>query len=256
MKDPSSAPEFTSGRPHSRLAAVAVFLAIAVAALALVSSFGTRWDWWDFPTGFSILRWAAYGGIAVAALSLVALYRTRPGAPRQGLWLALFAFVLSAATFVVPWQVQRMGQRLPPIHDITTDTEDPPEFVEIVPLRADAPNPAEYGGPEVAAQQRAAYPEVEPLRISLPPDRAFDHALAAAQKMGWRIVSADSSAGRIEAVDETFWFGFKDDVVVRLTPVDSETVLDVRSVSRVGRGDLGVNARRVGAYLEEVQERL
>lgn len=203
-----------------------------------------------------MLRWAAYAGIAVAVLSLVAVYRTRPGAPRKGLSLAVVAFLIAIATFLVPWQIQQMGQRLPPIHDITTDPENPPEFVAIAPLRADAPNPTEYGGREVAAQQRAAYPDIEPLRLAVPLDRAFDIALEAARDMGWSIVAADSTAGRIEAVDETFWYGFEDDVVIRLTPSDGQMVLDVRSVSRVGRGDLGVNARRIRSYLEELRERL
>lgn len=242
--------------PYSRLAVAAAVLAAAVAVLALLSSFGTRWGWWDFRTGFEILRWAAYGGIAVAALSLVALYRTRPAAGRRGLAAALIALVLSVATFGVPWWVQRMGRDLPPIHDITTAPENPPQFDAVVPLRADAPNPTEYGGPEVAAQQREAYPEIEPLHLDIPPDRAFPHALDAAREMGWEIVAADSASGRIEATATTFWFGFEDDVVIRLTPDDGGTRVDVRSVSRVGRGDLGVNARRVQEYLEDVRERV
>lgn len=203
-----------------------------------------------------MLRWAAYGGIAAAVLSLIALYRTRPGASRKGFPIALLAVMIALATFIVPWQVQRMGQRFPPIHDITTDVENPPDFVAISPLRADAPNPTEYGGQEVAAQQREAYPEIEPLQLAAPPEHAFEVALEAAREMGWSIVDADPAAGRIEAVDETFWYGFDDDVVVRLTPANGRTVLDIRSVSRVGRGDLGVNARRIRKYLDEVRERL
>lgn len=245
----------SSSRP-SRLAVFVALLALAAAAVALLSSFGTRWEWWHFRTGFTMLRWAAYSGIAVALLSLVALYRTRPGAPPRGFPLALFALILALATFVVPWQVQRMGQRLPPIHDITTAPENPPEFVAIAPLRSDAPNPTEYGGPDIAAQQREAYPDIQPLHLTVAPQQAFDTALAAAREMGWSIVDADSAALRIEAVDETFWYGFKDDIVVRLSPADGGSVLDARSVSRVGRGDLGVNARRIRAYLDEVEGRI
>lgn len=244
----------SSQRPRSRLALTVAFLAGLAAAAALLSSFGTRWDWWHFRTGFMILRWAAIGGLVVAALAIITIFRTRPGAPRRGLSLASLALVVALATFVVPWQVQRMGQRLPPIHDITTDAENPPEFVTIAPLRADAPNPIEYGGPEVAAQQREAYPEIQSLRLNLAPEPTFHRALDVARSMGWDIVEADSAAGRIEATAETFWFGFEDDIVVRLTPEEGGTVVDVRSVSRVGRGDLGVNARRVRRYLEEVRE--
>jgi uncharacterized protein (DUF1499 family) len=242
--------------PRSRFAVVVAVLALALAALAVLSGFGARWGWWHFRVGFGMLRSAAYGGLVVAALSLLALYSTRSGAARRRLPLALSALVIALLTFLVPWQLQRMAQRLPPIHDITTDPEDPPQFVAIAPLRADAPNPIEYGGPEIAAQQRKAYPDIRTLTVDLAPERAFEHALNAARAMGWEIVASDSAAGRIEATDQTIWYGFKDDVVIRLTPADGRTVLDVRSVSRVGRGDLGVNARRVRDYLEKVRKEL
>lgn len=224
--------------------------------MAILSSFGAKWGWWHFRTGFGMLRVAAYGGLVVAAFSLVAIYLTRPRASRRGLPLAVLALVVGLATFVVLWQVQSLARSVPPIHDITTDTENPPEFVAISPLRADAPNPIEYEGQEIARQQREAYPDIRPLVLDLPPERVFGHALDAARGMGWDIVAADSGAGRIEATDETFWYGFEDDVVIRLNREDGGTVLDIRSVSRVGVGDVGVNARRIRRYLKQVEKTL
>jgi uncharacterized protein (DUF1499 family) len=127
--------------------------------------------------------------------------------------------------------------------------------VAILPLRAGAPNPAEYGGAEVAAQQRAGYPDIGPLILQTLPQQAFDRALAAARDMGWEIVATDPTSGRIEATATTFWFGFKDDVVVRVTPVGDGSRIDVRSVSRVGRSDVGSNAERIKAYLGRVARR-
>lgn len=242
-----------SHRPLSRLALLAIVLAVAVGLLGVLAGFGSKWGWWTFRTGFDMLRWAAYGGIAVAALAIIAIIRTRPGGPRRGLSLALVALVAGLLLVGIPWQWRTRAQGVPPIHDITTDTENPPQFVAVAPLRADAPNPIEYGGPEVAAQQREAYADIQSLTLDEPRDEAFQRALAAAAEMGWEIVSADSTAGRIEATDETFWFGFKDDVVIRLTPVEDRTVLDVRSLSRVGGGDAGTNARRVRSYLDRVR---
>jgi uncharacterized protein (DUF1499 family) len=138
------------------------------------------------------------------------------------------------------------------IHDITTDTETPPVFVAILPLRAGTPNTAEYGGPEVAAQQRTGYPDLKPLTLTIPPAQAFPHALAVAREMGWEIAANEPAEGRIEATDATFWFGFKDDVVVRITPAGSGSRIDVRSVSRVGRSDVGKNAERITEYLERI----
>jgi uncharacterized protein (DUF1499 family) len=144
------------------------------------------------------------------------------------------------------------ARRLPLIHDISTDLENPPTFIAVVALRADAPNSLDRPA-SLADQQRQGYPDIAPITLPAPMDRVFDRALAAAQTMGWVIVTADKSTGRIEATATTRWFGFTDDVVVRLTAWGSGTRVDVRSVSRVGRGDTGTNARRIRRYLAALQ---
>jgi uncharacterized protein (DUF1499 family) len=106
----------------------------------------------------------------------------------------------------------------------------------------------------LATQQREGYPDIEPLTMPLPPDRVFNRALDVAQRLGWEIVATDQTGGRIEATDTTRWFGFKDDVAVRITPWGSGTRVDVRSVSRVGRSDVGTNARRIREFLEALQD--
>jgi uncharacterized protein (DUF1499 family) len=143
---------------------------------------------------------------------------------------------------------------VPPIHDITTDTQEPPRFVAILPLRKDAPNSAEYAGAVIAAQQQAAYADLKPLVLNIPVEQAFNKALAAARDMGLEIVEAKPVEGRIEATDTTFWFGFKDDVVVRIKPVDQGSRIDVRSLSRVGKSDVGTNAERIRAYFERIRQ--
>lgn len=239
-------------RPVSRLAVIAFALAVVVAVAGAMAGFGTRWNLWTFITGFSILRWAAYGGIAAAVLGLAAAIHARPGGNRRGFVLALIALLVGLVTVGIPWQTRRSAVGLPGIHDITTDTENPPAFVAVLPLRADAPNPATYEGEAIASQQRASYPDIRPVVLDLPPDRAFQRALDAAESMGWEIVDSNAAEGRIEATDQTFWFGFKDDVVIRVTPLDARTVVDVRSKSRVGRGDVGANANRIREYVERL----
>ena len=229
-------------------------LAPAIALLAillfLAAGPGTRFGLWDFRMGFQLLRWGAYLGLAGAGLGIVSLLWRPPGSQ---LWRPLLAIGLGAVATVVPWRWMEQARGVPPIHDITTDTERPPEFVAVLPLRAGAPNPAEYGGPEIAAQQRAAYPDVEPLHMTEPPAQAFARALAAARQSGWELVAADSAAGRIEATATTAWFGFKDDVVVRVAPDGSGSRVDVRSVSRVGLSDVGTNAGRIREYLARLR---
>jgi uncharacterized protein (DUF1499 family) len=202
-------------------------------------------------SAFTMLRWGVYAGLAaMAAAALTGGLAYRRG-ERLGVLLAGLAFVAGLVAAGVPVQWARAGRRLPMIHDLTTDLENPPTFVAVVPLRGDA-NSLDRP-PALAEQQRAGYPDLAPITLPAPQDQVFDRALAAAQEMGWVIVTADTSTGRIEATDTTRWFGFKDDVVVRLTPWGSGTRVDVRSVSRVGVSDTGTNAKRIRDYLEAVQ---
>ncbi|HXO20106.1 MAG TPA: DUF1499 domain-containing protein [Thermoanaerobaculia bacterium] len=227
-------------------------LALAVAALLLLplSGAGVRFGLWPFRFGFKVLAAAAGVGVLAAVCGLVGLAVPRLRAGSLGI-LAV-AVVVGLAVAYVPWNTGRQAKKAPWIHDISTDLSDPPSFVAILPLRAGAPNPATYGGPEVAAAQRAAYPDVQPLQLDTPPAAAFARALAAARAMGWDVVAADPAAGRIEATATTLWFGFKDDVVVRVKPAGTGSRVDVRSVSRVGKSDVGTNAKRIRAYLAKV----
>ena len=129
--------------------------------------------------------------------------------------------------------------------------EDPPAFVAVLPLRADAPNPPDYD-PEIASEQREAYPDLGPIILNDPPAATFERALGAVEALGWELVADDAAAGRIEATDTTFWYGFKDDVVVRIRPDGSGSRVDVRSKSRVGRGDVGANAARIRTFRERL----
>jgi uncharacterized protein (DUF1499 family) len=147
-----------------------------------------------------------------------------------------------------------IARSVPAIHDITTDTENPPHYNAIMPLRKDALNPAEYGGHEIAEQQQKAYPDIRPLILEIPPEKAFEHALTAAQKMGWEIVSSNSGKGIIEATDTTFWFGFKDDIIIRISLQGSASRIDVRSLSRVGKSDVGANAERIRNFLKALKQ--
>jgi uncharacterized protein (DUF1499 family) len=207
---------------------------------------------WDFRQGFRILNWAAYFGIAGTTLSLAGAILGRPGKGRRGFPLAVAGIVLGALAFGVPGNWYWIAKEVPMIHDITTDTENPPVFVSILALRKDAPNSAIYGGPEVAARQHVAYPDIRPLVSDLPPARAFERSRSVARQMGWKIVDEDPAEGRIEAIATTQWFGFKDDIVLRIAPsAGTGSRIDIRSVSRVGRSDVGTNALRIRAFLRK-----
>jgi uncharacterized protein (DUF1499 family) len=140
--------------------------------------------------------------------------------------LALAAGIAVALVPVVGYVV---GRSVPLINDISTD-------------------PAEQ-----TEEQRRAYPDLQPLRLPVAPNIAFERAKGAIEEAGWEIVREDPSAGRIDAVATTFWFGFKDDFTVRIAADGPGSRVDVRSKSRVGKGDLGTNAHRIRSYQKRLQ---
>lgn len=215
-----------------------------------VSGFGTRFAWWGFGTGLAVLRISTYAALAIGGLALLVLVVPRLRAGNAA--TALATLVISLGVVWLPLQWLHQARSLPVINDITTDTADPPSFVAILPRRADAPVPSVYPGAATAQAQRAAYPEISPLVLRIPRADAFAKAEAAARAAGWDVVATDPATGRIEATATTWWFGFKDDIVVRVTPVPGGSRIDVRSVSRVGKSDLGTNARRIRSYLDRL----
>lgn len=214
-----------------------------------VSGPGYRWGWWGYKSGITLVKCAGCISVAAVVVCLAGLALWYWDVVPQDRNLAAIGLVTGGFVLGLTLKWKYNLDSVPYIHDITTDTENPPQFVAVLTRRAGAENSASYGGPEVASQQRDAYPEVQPGSVRSQPDAAFPVALQAARDMGWEIVDSDLRTLRIEATDTTRWFGFKDDVVVRLTPSPSGSRIDVRSVSRVGKSDLGTNARRIQAYL-------
>jgi len=227
---------------------IALVLSIAGAVLLLAGPLGTRVGMWSFIIGFLMLGLSVLCALVGASVALVAGIKT-------GQWaLPMAAIVIGLAVVSVPSAAILTARGKPAIHDITTDPDNPPLFVAILPLRTGAANPPEYLGGDVAAQQRRAYPDIQPLVLQVNAEQAFNRALTVVRDLGWNVVANDRDAGRIEAVDTTFWFGFKDDVVIRVREMNpGSTRIDVRSKSRVGVGDLGTNARRVRTLLDRLQ---
>ena len=227
----------------------AVILVAAVAALTLLASGpGYRLGAWPFRIGLGLVRWSAYLGIAGMVLAIVGL-----AAPRlRARSLAAALVVAGAVVGITGYWAQRAATS-PRINDISTDTENPPQLAATLPLRSSAENSPAYGGAKLAAEQKRAYPDIAPLMLAEPPRAAFERVQRAAGEMGWRIMSADPSGGRLEAIDRTLWFGFQDDIVVRIVAAEGGSRVDVRSVSRVGRNDIGTNARRVRAFLARLK---
>lgn len=171
------------------------------------------------------------------------------------------AFLVALVVLVIPVWTMVTNAGAPPIHQISTDLEDPPSFEAVIPLRGESANPLDMPGRELIQAQRAAYPDVRPLDVGLPPAAAWEASLQVATELGWEIVAATDPTDeqlerRIEATETTSWFGFKDDVVIRVRPTGSGSRVDLRSISRVGVGDLGANANRIRRFIGRLESTL
>lgn len=229
-------------------------LAVGAGAAVALSGLGSHWGWWNFRTGFAVLKWAAVGGLLAAAVCSAGLFWALSHRTQGLLFISAAGLAIGLTAGGLPASWAWTARHVPVINDITTDTQNPPEFSAVLPLRTEATSPAAYPGPETAAQQLKAYPYVQPLITAMPAAAALEEALSAARKLGWTIVETDRKTGRIEAVDTTFWFGFRDDIVIRVTPAPNGSRVDMRSHSRVGRSDLGTNARRIRTFMKTMSE--
>ncbi|MBI3594545.1 MAG: DUF1499 domain-containing protein [Nitrospirae bacterium] len=232
--------------------AVAAGLTVLVITAYLSSGFGSRMGWWHFKTGFLILKYGFYGAVVSFVLAMIGIYKTPKMAFSKDLIKSGPILMILLVLIVIPLKWVWKASHVPRIHDITTDLENPPPFKAILPLRAGAPNSASYGGESLASLQTQGYPDIKPLFLSLPPDQAFEKVLEQAEKTRWKIVAYNAEEKRIEATDTTFWFGFKDDIVIRVTPSNGGSRVDFRSLSRVGLSDVGTNAERIRCFISQL----
>ena len=188
-------------------------------------------------------------GLLALILSPFALRATRASSGRVGRGLAWLGLACGALLVTIVVVARQPAAGLPAINDITTDVADPPAFPnDPAALGRDMSYPAAFG-----PQVKAAYPDLVPIRVSSDPARALALAEETARELGWEVVSVDPAAGTLVARQTTRIFRFVDDVVVRVRPgADGGALVDVRSKSRDGRGDLGTNARRIRAFAERL----
>lgn len=249
----------TASAPASRVGAVlfhggaVLGFVLAIAALLMLAAgpLGWRAGWWHYRVGLqTLMPYAGYVGVVGMAISaLTLIFGTRTIA-RRGIILAVLGLLIGGTAAYLPWQWNNMRGAFPRVNDVTTDLDNPPSLAFADGMRkAEGGNRVAYGGAEPAAVQKKSYPDIVPAMLDLPPAQAFDRALAVAKAGGWSIVRADPAAGIIEASDRSRWYGFTDDIAIRVTPTDTGSRVDIRSSARQGRGDFGVNATRVRGFL-------
>ena len=248
----------------------ALALAILAPLVFILAGLGAKLGLWSWQFGLVTLTrqlgpLLLFGSLVAGVLAVLLGLLVKP---RRGMLAGGMAIVVGLVGFGRLMTVQNTVANLPFIHDVTTDTEDPPTFGAVITAEraaTDGVNTLDYAGKTapatladgtrgeklVSALQTQAYPEVRTLVVSEPVEVTFGRAEQIARDMGWAVKESDLASGRIDATATTFWYGFKDDVAIRLRPAKGGgTRVDVRSVSRVGGSDLGANAARVEAFLE------
>lgn len=229
------------------------WFALAVCGMAVLL---IRFNQVDYRAGFVALGAGLAVALVAVGLSFIAFIRIWQEG-RRGLGSAIKGLVLAALVLAYPAVMAVKAVTLPPINDIATDIEDPPVF-----SRSRAALAARGGRvppdipPEMRELQREAYVQIAPLTLDVGPEEAFNLVRKAADNLGWQVIEAvppggRAGLGRLEAIDRTFLLRMPDDVTVRIRPRADGTRIDIRSASRFGTHDLGANARRIRAFLEE-----
>jgi uncharacterized protein (DUF1499 family) len=240
----------------SHASELAVVLAALSLALMTLGPIGFRSGWWHYRFAFNVLMpYSAYLAAAGLVISIATLLFLRRAVGRAGTRGALAALFVSLVLLYIPWQFTHLRATVPPIHDITTDTENPPAFAAVLQARAAEEGNTVVYDPNNAALQRQGYPDLAPVRTRLPPTDAFRRALETANEMsGWRIILSDPASGHIEASQSSRFFGFTDDIVIRVLADGVGSRIDMRSEARQGHTDYGVNAARVRRYMDALRQ--
>jgi hypothetical protein len=210
------------------------------------------------------MRWAFYIGCATAGLGLLGMAFALAKKQKTPSVRFIVAVLVGAGVAVTLYMMRADAGTYVPIHDVTTDLTNPPEFT-VIPHRVYDPLIVPDRGRSDLADldpkerwhiyHKEAYGDIGPLLLPYSVKESVGKAEAAARDMGWDIVAVVPEEGRIEATAETAWFGFKDDVVIRVREVADGSQVDVRSVSRIGISDVGANAKRIRKYLSHLQNK-
>jgi len=214
-----------------------------------LSVLGTRLELFDFRVGFTGLKYTLFLAIGVFLLAvIVAIAQRKPNPATYR--AARFAAIVSLLPLVGIGSQIMTARSVPPIHNISTDTVDPPKFAKIAELRTALDNPLYYDAAKLASVQQQAYPKVKTILTSMNVTNAHAKALVVAEALGWVVVGESVTGGIIEATETSALWGFKDDIVIRVRDVEGQAIVDLRSVSRVGQSDLGANAKRINKFID------
>ena len=246
-----------------RISRLALALSLGGVAVALVAALGTGAGAWSFGGGLGALRYALFAAIAGGLLAIIALIMSRRSGARTGR-MNLFALAVSLLFTAYLGNQIATARSVPAIHDVTTDLTDLPRFATLTVRPDNLANIPDNDRPELAAMDpesrwkalhREAYGDLRPLRLAASPAATTRRIEQLARDRGWALAKVDAEAGTVEATATSLFFRFKDDVVFRIRPDPAQpggSIVDMRSVSRVGTSDVGVNAARIRSFLADL----
>ncbi|MFQ5417125.1 MAG: DUF1499 domain-containing protein [Myxococcota bacterium] len=237
---------------HSRTASLSIRLGVIGIVAFVVGPALAQLGWASPFVSFRIFGLSLLLGLLALVVGSVGLWRTRATSGREGRQSALAGASVGLLLVVIAVAPTLASGPGPVINDITTDVDDPPVFSAAQTDDANTGRDLAYPGEEFASRQREGYPDLEPIRVKASPVEAYAQCLAAAKALGWKITMQDAATGRFEAIDVTSIFRFIDDIAVRVRPGAGGAVVDVRSKSRDGKGDMGANTARIRAFRSEL----
>jgi len=236
-------------KPVYKPAIFGFWLIVATILAAMTAPLGSRIGWWDYEFAAFILKWAAYIGIFASVLCLSGLVVARPGGRRRGIFYSLLGLIIVVPMILLLQSWKQAKLTMPPIQDITTNTENPPTFWY-------APNSRLYGGDSVSELQKEAYPDIQPLLLPISLGNSYALSIKVILDNGWQLWEPNFDEMHIEATETTFWFGFSDDIVIHITENNNGgSKIDIRSTSRFGSGgDGGTNANRIRSIFNDIKK--
>ena len=248
------------GRP---VTGAALLLGVGAVAVALVAAVGAGRGAWHFGSAFGVLRYAFFAAIAGALLGLVGLVLARRARRARRMVANLLAMVVALGFVLYLGSLVRTARSVPAIHEVATDLDDRPQFtrlalrkdyLEKVPDMGRADLKALGAEARWKAIHREAYGDIRTIKVPMNVEDTIRRAEALARERGWEIALSDPAAGRLEATHTSLFFRFKDDVAVRARAAPGGgSLVDMRSISRVGGSDVGMNAKRVREFLADLQ---
>jgi uncharacterized protein (DUF1499 family) len=244
---------------------IAIVVGLGSVAVALLASIGAGQGAWSFRPAFTVLRYAFFAAILGALLAVIGLVLARRRRTVRLMLPNLVALVVALGFVLYLGSLVATARSAPAIHDVTTNLDDMPQFTRLQVRPDNLEKIPDMGKPELAALQpearwkaihREAYDDLKPVQVPWDVAETIRRSEALARQRGWEIAKVDTAAGILEATATTFFFRFKDDVVVRARPhpKGQGTVIDMRSISRVGGSDVGVNAKRIREFLKDLQK--